>query len=257
MAAYFIIEGYKLEELEVWVEGYEGIYSVSSIGIVYSHRRGIKTALSCTVNGKSKSRYKSVSLNNRGDAATRYVHRLVAQAFIENPENKLTVNHINGDKLDNNVENLEWSTLTENAKHAWSIGLCDSLYLSQEERNKRAFELIFNQLSDADYQYYKKTTTKEQLVKEGIPPNIVTVYNPQRVPLKEFWLFLKGMCEDFMSDMTSKELQVKYNLTESGVSRIRNKNRALEMWKCYDQWVEMNSEENNFKRSVDSPLLMP
>lgn len=252
MVAYFIIEGCKLEELEVWIEGYEGEYSITSTGIVYSHRRGRKTALSCTVDGKSKSRYKAVTLNDGSGAVTRYVHRLVAQAFIENPENKLTVNHINADKLDNNMENLEWNTQTENAAHAWSIGLCDSLRLPQKERDKRAFELIFNQLSDADYRLYKTTTTKEHLEKEGIPPNVVTVYNPQRVPLKEFWLFLKGMCEDFMSDMTYKELEVKYNLTKSGVSRIRNKNRALEMWECYDQWLDMNSEENNFEMPVDS-----
>lgn len=57
-----------------------------------------------------------------------------------------------------------------------------------------------------------------------------------------------------MSGMTNKELEVKYNLTKSGVSRIRNKNRAIEMWDCYAEWLKMISEENNFKESVDSPL---
>ena len=67
--------------------------------------------------------YKVVTLlNNEGKKAFR-VHRLVAQAFIPNPENKETVNHIDGEKTNNNVENLEWSTRGEQMIHAYSTGL--------------------------------------------------------------------------------------------------------------------------------------
>lgn len=254
MTTYSIIEGCILEELEVWVEGYEGEYSVSTTGVIYSHKWDRKTALSCTVSGKSKSRYKSVTLSKNNKAVTRYIHRLVAQAFIDNPENKLTVNHINGDKLNNNVKNLEWATLAENASHAWVTGLCEPVRITQEEKDSRALQLISNRLSKEKFEYFKQTASLDVILKEGIPSNIFSVRNPQQIPLKVFWESLRDMCEDFMSDMTNKELEVKYSLTKSGVSRIRNKNRALEMWDCYAEWLKMVSEENNFKESVDSQL---
>lgn len=70
--------------------------------------------------------YLFVGLKKNGRVKQMYIHRLVALHFIPNIENKPTVNHINGDKSNNNDWNLEWNTYSENTVHAFSIGLMKS-----------------------------------------------------------------------------------------------------------------------------------
>ena len=67
--------------------------------------------------------YCYVGLRKNGTKATFALHQLVAQVFIPNPDNKRTVNHIDGNKLNNSVTNLEWSTYSENLEHAYKTGL--------------------------------------------------------------------------------------------------------------------------------------
>ena len=103
------------------VKGYEGLYEVSSDGRV----RGIDRLDSIGRRCKGIERkqfivgdgYLQVRLNKDGVAKGYGVHRLVAIAFRDNPEDKREVNHINCDKLDNRVENLEWVTPSENQRH--------------------------------------------------------------------------------------------------------------------------------------------
>lgn len=70
-----------------------------------------------------KDGYLQVYLRQNGIQSNTLIHRLVAKAFIPNPENKPYVNHKDGNKKNNNVDNLEWNTVSENAKHAFAIGL--------------------------------------------------------------------------------------------------------------------------------------
>ena len=102
---------------EIWkdVVGFEGLYKVSNKGRVL----GARKMLSSSSNGTG---YQKVALFMGKKCCMRYVHRLVAQAFIPNPENKPEVNHKDRNKSNNCVDNLEWLTEKENFRHALSNG---------------------------------------------------------------------------------------------------------------------------------------
>lgn len=121
--------------MEIWkdVVGYEGLYQVSDKGRVKSLDRIVNRGrngsgkflqkgriLSFDING---SGYKYVSLSKDGKQKQGKIHRLECIAFLSNPENKRCVNHKDGIKLNNELSNLEWSTHSENNKHAYKTGL--------------------------------------------------------------------------------------------------------------------------------------
>lgn len=104
--------------MEEWkdVQGYEGLYQVSNTGQV----RGVKRGKTLKPH-KSKAGYLEVTLSKQNTFAYFLIHRLVAQAFIPNPEGKPQINHKNGVKTDNRLDNLEWSTRSENQRHRFSV----------------------------------------------------------------------------------------------------------------------------------------
>lgn len=107
---------------EVWkdVQGFEGYYQVSNLGNIFSliNNRKMKTTI-------NKRGYCQTMFCGNVQRKNIRVHIIVAKAFIPNPQNKPAVNHINGIRNDNRLENLEWVTNKENTSHAIRIGLID------------------------------------------------------------------------------------------------------------------------------------
>lgn len=105
---------------DIWrpVSEFEGQYMVNQNGDIYSAKKKIIRKPVLGNNG-----YYHVMLKSNGIRKSFMVHRIVAMAFIANPDNKKTVNHKDGNKLNNNVSNLEWCSLQDNIAHGFANGL--------------------------------------------------------------------------------------------------------------------------------------
>lgn len=113
------------------IPGYEGLYKVSTDGAVYSVAR-----MKLLRAYKGKSNYYKVGLYRNGKVQYVRVHRLVAEAFIPNEQNKPQVDHIDGDTTNNNVDNLRWATPKENTNNPVTREKCADIFASQEVREK-------------------------------------------------------------------------------------------------------------------------
>lgn len=133
---------------EVWkdIKGFEGMYQVSNWGRVRSAERVVVTLKGITRlmkskmlipinNGKSgEENYVFIRLRKDGKDHKRYIHRLVAEAFLPNPFNYPQVNHKDGNKRNNEVDNLEFSTASLNIQHAYDNGLIECKISDEDAR---------------------------------------------------------------------------------------------------------------------------
>lgn len=145
---------------EIWkdIEDYEGLYQVSNLGRVKSldrkvnHIFGERIVKGIILKHSETTNYNAVMLNKEGIVRKVNIHRLVAKSFIANPQNKATVNHIDGNKRNNRVDNLEWVTQSENVKHSYAMGLAN---IDGENHPS-------NKLTEADVRVIK------QMLKDGV-----------------------------------------------------------------------------------------
>lgn len=109
--------------MEIWkdIVGYEGLYQVSNIGRVRSLPRN--STKGKILKPRLQHDYYTVHLSKNGKTINKLIHRAVAESFLTNNYNLPEVNHIDGDKLNNRLDNLEWCSTSYNAIHAFKLGL--------------------------------------------------------------------------------------------------------------------------------------
>ena len=128
-----------MEELWKPISGLEDNYEVSNLGRVRRIKSGCGTQAGRILHFLNHSNgYVIAPMSLNSKKYRRYVHRLVAEAFIPNPDNKPEVNHIDGNKRNNCVDNLEWVTRSENNTHMFRSGLVDMDRFKESKRKSKS-----------------------------------------------------------------------------------------------------------------------
>jgi len=129
--------------MEIWqdIKGFEGLYKISTYGRVKSLGNGNSTNTATKKQrimktGIASNGYVKIKLNKASKRYYKTMHRLVAENFLINPNNKPEVNHIDGNKENNNIDNLEWCTPSENQIHAFKIGKQKALKGKNNKQSK-------------------------------------------------------------------------------------------------------------------------
>lgn len=160
---------YFIPDIEIWkdIPEYEGLYQISNLGNIKSLKREVKHNYSGSINLKTRilksslgGKYLRVAFCKESKYKYIHVHRILALMFIENPDNLPEVNHIDGNKLNNKLENLEWVTRKENMFHAFKNGLAKS---GENCYNSKISNL---QVIEIKKRYSKKNISQKQLAKE-------------------------------------------------------------------------------------------
>lgn len=158
---------------EIWkdIKDYEGLYQVSNLGrvkrILFINNKFIKKEnkiLKIQTN-KFNRQYISLYKNNKRKNCT--VHRLVAKAFIPNPNNLPEINHIDGNPSNNNVKNLEWCTASYNCKHAYQNGLNEKFKKYNESR-KKAIKRSDGKVYSCIYEAIKELNVKSCSLRDAL-----------------------------------------------------------------------------------------
>lgn len=142
----------------VEIKEFNGLYFIDNKGIIYRYRHGKLITMKTTINYRG---YVAVLLYKNGKQVYRLVHRLLAQTFLSNPTNLPQVNHKDGNKTNNNLNNLEWCTASQNIKHAFETGLRPNSIGDKHHNSRQVMcidtGVIYDTLKDAASSINKNT----------------------------------------------------------------------------------------------------
>lgn len=186
---------------EIWkdIKNYEGLYQVSNLGRIKSLTKFINNnPKNIKIGYYTKEKilkpfynpkgYQLVRLYKNNKNYTKKIHRLVAEAFIPNYENKSQVNHIDGNKQNNKVENLEWCTNQENQKHSWEHNLHKRRIGKENKLSKVVYQY------DLKGNFIKVWNSVEEARKTLHISNISSVCNKKRNSAGGYiWEYAKNM----------------------------------------------------------------
>lgn len=131
---------------EIWkpIPGYEKLYEVSNFGNVRNNRKQLSFY-------RINSGYLALKLSKDNVRSSPLVHRLVAIAFIPNPDNLPEVNHKDGNKLNNHVDNLEWTSSKTNKQHALAAGLYNNIYDTKNSLGKKHLPNTYSKFHNVSF----------------------------------------------------------------------------------------------------------
>lgn len=207
--------------VEEWkdVVGYEGVYEVSNYGRVRTHknkttytsRHGIRHWKQRILKEKAKNnRDVRISLWKDGKSKDYLVHRLVAEAFIPNPANKPTVNHIDGNPRNNYVENLEWATYQENNNHAFDNKLIQTAHPVTLVNQVSGEKMYFRSLSKASEYIGFGVGYISNRLKQGKKIEGYDIYSPREDLLEIHDTDILKFIKEYANELTEKEVKHWY-----------------------------------------------
>lgn len=246
-----------------WVLGYEGMYSVSEDGFVYSHRRckSGKIMKGGLVKDK-KNRpncegYKVVCLTKDGVSSTPYVHRIVAEVWVPNLEDKPCVNHIDSNKHNNSASNLEWVTHSENTQHMHDnhYGFVDMVRAGKGFSSETDYVKLITEGYVGGYSMRKGLRSsplsaailEHCWVDAGVPSEVLQLNCKYGTSMLDIWNNVITVVEMCRSDMTLKSISKLTGNHHTLYSNIRNGRRWTKEVELYDKYGNDPVYRKNYK----------